>query len=78
MRHPSPESAPHADLNTTTPSAPARRNGKDISHFSLIDALKNSATRNDQIIQCRIGTRTEPDDISKKSRKVERNSGPEE
>jgi hypothetical protein len=67
-----------ARLKTAAPSTSSRQNARGVSPYSLIDALKNSTTGKDQIIQRRIGARTEPDEISKESRKVERNSGPEE
>ncbi len=78
MRRPSLAPAPVADARTAAPSTPARRTGKGVSPASLIEALRNSTTHNDQIIQRRIGTRTEQDEISKESRQVERTSCPEE
>lgn len=78
MKQQSQDSTSSAALKTATPTTPTRRTGMDVSPSSLIDALKNSTTRNDQIIQRRIGARTEPDNICTNSRQVERNSCPEE
>jgi hypothetical protein len=78
MTKPSADPTSSAALETAAPSTPDRQAGKDVSPPSLIDALKNSTTRKDQIIQRRIGTLTEPDEISTRSRQVERTSCPEE
>ena len=77
MRHPSRLPARSAGKKAAARSTAARRTGKPISPSSLIDALKNSATDNDQIIQRRIGTQA-ADEIPKVSRQVERTSCPEE
>ena len=78
MKKQSLESAPIAAPKAAPPSTPVRRAGDDAPPPSLIDALKNSATHKDQIIQRRIGTATEPEKISTKSRQVGRTSCPEE
>ncbi len=78
MQRPTRSTASIARGETAAPSAPVRRTVKGVSPSSLIDALKNSTTHNDQIIQRRIGAPTEPDEVSKESRQVERTSCPEE
>ena len=78
MQRPSRSSASVAGTKTTPPSTSARRTDKGIPASSLIDALKNSTTHKDQIIQRRIGTQPEPGKVSTKSRQVERTSCPEE
>lgn len=77
MRHPSRLPATDAGEEAAAPSTTVRRTGKSVPPPSLIDALKNSATHNDQIIQRRIGAQA-ADEIPKVSRQVERSSCPEE
>jgi hypothetical protein len=78
MKKQSLEPAPSAAPKTAPPSSPFRRTGDGALPPSLIEALKNSATHKDQIIQRRIGTATEPEKISTKSRQVGRTSCPKE
>lgn len=78
MKKQSLESASVAAPKAAPPSTPVRPAGDAAPPPSLIDALKNSATHKDQIIQRRIGAATEPETISTKSRQVERTSCPEE
>jgi len=64
-------SAFSAALKTAqTPSRPPRPDCNGVPSPSLLNALKNSTTRMDQIIQRRIGAQTESGEVSQESRRA--------
>lgn len=64
-------SAFSAALKTVqAPSVPSRPDCNGVPSPSLLNAIKNSTTRMDQIIQRRIGAQTEPGEVSKESRRA--------